>query len=196
MDLPLWLYALAGATIAGIISSAINGGVTYLLYNGKEAETAMFAWPSTVAGDIVVTSMLGTVITWTIATQLTLGDCDRSEPFKLTKRIPASRLPSCFSQVAVYARRRIGDKESGSILCNLVTVALVGAAFGVVFTVTFGVAFMLVGLFALQDTWTLESLLIFKCILGFINGAKVQGTAVILASTLSEDSQELVAPTL
>ena len=166
-----------------------------MLYNGKEDETAMFAWPSTVAGDIVVTSMMGAVITWIIATQLTLGDCEKSTPFKLTHRIESSKLPQMLQTFAGFSRRKIGDVEAGSCLCNFVAIGLVGAVVGLVFTLTIGVAFVLVGLFALNDTWTLESLLIYKCILGFLNGLVVQGLAVLMASTLMEEAHEM-APTL
>jgi len=187
MDVPLWLYTAIGTLICTGISAGANIGLAYVLYNRKEAETAMFAWPSTIAGDVAVTSIVGSIITWLIGTQLTLFDLSKTTPLNITGTDGMSKavLPSFLHPLAEASYQSIPDKDIPSTLRNLVFVVFVGALLGVILVPTLGVIFILLGHYVVvtEDGWSMRELMLYKGIFGGIMGLLLQPLIVLLVAT-------------
>jgi hypothetical protein len=58
---------------AALLDAAINGGIAALLYH-DQGDIQMWAWPTTLGGDIIITTLLTGILTWFIASNLVLRD--------------------------------------------------------------------------------------------------------------------------
>ena len=191
MDVPLWLYVTVSTVLGTLISAGINTAISYALYYGKEAETAMFAWPSTLAGDVVLTCIIGSIITWLVSGQITLGDMDKDTPLRITQRflrkeaLPGEWLPALAeaSYRTIFNNDDTQKAGSSSWWQNFAFIVMTGALVGIGLVPVLGTVFVLVGYLAFDDAWTMKSLLLYKGVLGGVMGLLLQPLIVLLVST-------------
>ncbi|CAB9517721.1 Protein of unknown function (DUF2456) (Partial), partial [Seminavis robusta] len=163
LHIPLSAYVVISTLICTAISGGMNTAISYALYAGKEAETMMFAFPSTVAGDVVLTCIIGSVITWLISGQLALGDLGDAGPLRITG-LPwksAEELPgTLLAKLAVASYQPIlekkdDDKARTHPVRNFMYCAATGALVGLVLLVpTLGLIFILAGYFSVEHNVT------------------------------------------
>ena len=203
LSIPLWAYVLVSTLLCTGISGGINTAISYALYAGKEAETLLFAFPSTVAGDVILTCMIGSIVTWLISGQLALGDLADSGPLRITTGLPwksADELPRFLQTLAVASYQPILERTKGqdaekaartNPVRNFVYCAATGAVVGLVFLVpTLGLTFILAGYFAVEHNaddgdiiWDMPTLLLYKGLLGALMGLVEQPLIVLLIAT-------------
>ncbi|EER10086.1 hypothetical protein Pmar_PMAR007085 [Perkinsus marinus ATCC 50983] len=92
LRIPLWFYFLSTCVVSLVIATAINVGVAYAMYPPDiAAETGVWAWPSTICGDLVITAAASFLITWLLAPTIGLND--------FIKGFPIETKPSSFPVV-------------------------------------------------------------------------------------------------
>jgi len=185
MKIPFWLYHIISTVVATCICGGINTGVSYVLYMGKEDETKMFTWPSTMAGDVVVTILSTAVITWLMSSQLTLLDCNGGKPLHITHKPTLESMPAMLHSLA--RRAHISLLSRTDFWRNLLQMIWTGTILGLIMTPVLGTIFVVVGYFATNDEWPMRSILIYKGTLGALLGVMLQPFIVWLAATELED---------
>lgn len=204
MNIPLWLYAVISTIITIILSAVINAAVSYPIYDGKIEQTSLFAWPSTIAGDVVVTTIVNTMITWFLSCQITLGDFSRTKPLHIiipSKHKDENFLPFYLRRLAQASYRSICNKKNnnntkneeatktqscwGSTIQNIIFILVVGALVGVCLVPFISIIFtLIIGYVILQDQFTsMKMILIYKGCLGGIMGLILQPLIIYLIST-------------
>jgi hypothetical protein len=160
----------------------------------------MWAWPTPVAGDLAVTAFLCAILTWLSTTQQTLGDCDKGN---VTGRPRLASLPSPLRRAALRQQRLVltdgttarGVRGAESSFCGrLLGMVTMSALLGLLFVVVFGVPFVLFGIYALHDQWTIEVLVIYKGAFGLLCAVPTNVVAIISAAATDEDEVGEVGP--
>ncbi|KAF4659303.1 hypothetical protein FOL47_007630 [Perkinsus chesapeaki] len=92
LRVPLWLYFTIASLVATIIATAINVGVAYAMYPPETAaKTSVWAWPSTICGDLVITAGASFLVTWMLSPTMALND--------FIVRFPIETKPCSFPKV-------------------------------------------------------------------------------------------------
>lgn len=187
IDIPFKLYFVASTIIATCICGGVNTFSTYILYMGKEDETAMWAWPSTVAGDVVVTIVTTAIITWILSSQLTMLDMSKEKPLHVTHKPKLESLPVKLHPLA--RRAHISLLSRTNFWNNLLQHVLVGTVLGLILTPLIGTPFVVAGYYLTNDEWPMKTLLIYKGVLGGLLGFLLQPFIVLMAAVeLGDDS--------
>lgn len=185
IDIPFKLYFVASTLIATCICGGINTFSTYILYMGKEDETSMWAWPSTVAGDVVVTIITTAIITWILSSQLTMLDMSKEKPLHVTHKPKLESLPVKLHPLA--RRAQVSLLSRTNFFNNLLQHVLVGTVLGLILTPVIGTPFVVAGYYLTDDEWPMKTLLIYKGVLGGLLGFLLQPFIVLMAAAKPDD---------
>lgn len=87
LKLPFLLYAAVGVVVCTSISGFVNGFLAGKMYwpGAYDTDTNMLrAFPNTLAGDIVVTTLVQTLITFAISSSLAMADAANERPWYIS----------------------------------------------------------------------------------------------------------------
>jgi len=83
-------YLYTNIAVSFCVSGGVNAGLCYVLYPSDslgEKPLGVFNWPATIAGDLVVTSVVMGIMTWILSGGLTLADSFNKYPIHITSDI-------------------------------------------------------------------------------------------------------------
>lgn len=184
-------YAALNTTLSSVLGGAgITALMAWVTYRDKTV--SMWTWPTPVAGDLAVTAFLCAILTWLSTTQQTLKDCDNG---KVTGRPRVASLPLLLRRVSLRQQRLVmpGDAAARGVrgaetsFCGrLFGMVAVSSLLGLLFVLLFGVPFVLFGIYALHDQWTIEALVVYKGVFGLLCALPTNVLAIISAAATEE----------
>eukprot|EP00040_Diaphanoeca_grandis_P039998 m.260891 g.260891 ORF g.260891 m.260891 type:complete len:299 (-) comp40836_c0_seq1:681-1577(-) len=199
------LLSISGATyltLNSIVPMFIAGGlcigVAFALYPTSklnESPAGVFLWPSTIAGDLIVTSIMMGVMTWVISSGLALSDDFKQAPLHITSYPELAWLPAwCIEkwpqiQPIFYSDPAIEDPPSkcSAILHELKS----GLLLGVIVAGVVGLPLSLL-LLVKQNVWTLHELVVLKALYGGLVEIPVAFISVATALHQCKERRQLV----
>jgi hypothetical protein len=189
-------YAALNTTLSSVLGGAgITALMAWVTYRDKTGEVSMWTWPTPVAGDLAVTAFLCAILTWLSTTQQTLKDCDNG---KVMGRPRIASLPSLLRRVSLRQQRLVmpgdaaarGVRGAESGFCGrLLGMVAVSSLLGLLFVLVFGVPFVLFGIYALHDQWTIEALVVYKGVFGLLCAVPTNVLAIISAAATEEGEE-------
>jgi len=203
IKVPFWLYWAQNVSIQTAICGTLNGTITYFMY--KDKMDVMTLWgeiPNTIAGDVVVVIGLTVSITYMITVQRVLADCNKhnseSSPFYIYNRPTLESIPERLHPVVHRTHRRLFDFDGSNnrfrtFVHNLVYIGIPGVALTVSLELLLGMTFIAGGQLITKDVWTIQSLTIYKSVLGVLIGFCMSAPTVWLTGVElppEEDQQE------
>eukprot|EP00035_Acanthoeca_spectabilis_P004890 m.107855 g.107855 ORF g.107855 m.107855 type:complete len:256 (-) comp12777_c0_seq3:199-966(-) len=172
VEIPGDTYALVNMVASALISGGICVGAAIGMYtdtNVERDEPGVWAWPNTIAGDLVVTSIVMGVITWVVTGGLTLNDDFRAAPVKIVS-YPSGPAPRWVTMWPLIQPLFFNDPSRDYLnplgkCAGLLQNLKVGLMLGLLMAAAVAIPLSLL-LLAKTDRWTVDDLVILKGLYG------------------------------
>jgi len=205
--LPAWLYLILNTLISALIAGAIDGGIAAAMYHPDiYKEVKVFAWPNTLAGNILLTTLIQSTLTWFICHSL-IRNGQRAKVLGIG-RFPRpafmdTPLPLIFLQSEDILRcPPKGGCNGPSVVCLLLSIVKSfgrGLLFGFAMVWIIGWPVTLI-MFGIEDTsidqyhywWLIVFMAVFGFSLGVIIAVPITVIALMSAPEEQEEEKEVV----